>query len=189
MATQGYDPHLTLARFYFGKQDITDSEMLKAKSVIGYCVEHQLHSVKTSLLSRFSEIILKERGKALLIFSSHEADLVQGLLDCLDLYHPYSAYTDPRSIQGSQTGGIYDHFKGGVYLIRGHSLWASGNGEPVVEYLSMLFGTKHTRLVSQWCEVVKWPDGKYRSRFVYRGADLTVPEPKFKVSSPLRPAS
>ena len=45
----------------------------------------------------------------------------------------------------------------------------------------MVFGTDHTRFVREWCEVVQWPDGKYRSRFVYRGPDLTTPAPQFKV--------
>lgn len=80
--------------------------------------------------------------------------------------------------------GIYDHFKGGVYLVRGVSSWASGNGEPVVEYTSMVFGTHHVRLLSQWREIVKWPDGEQRGRFVYRGPDLTTPAPSFKVPSP-----
>jgi len=53
-----------------------------------------------------------------------------------------------------------------------------------MEYTSMTYGTPHSRLISQWCEVVKWPDGKYRSRFVYRGPDLHTPEPSYKVPTP-----
>jgi len=82
--------------------------------------------------------------------------------------------------------GIYDHYKGGVYLACGISTWESGScREPVVEYTSMTFGTRHARLLTQWNEMVTWPDGEKRSRFVYRGADLTTPEPSFKVPSPV----
>lgn len=78
--------------------------------------------------------------------------------------------------------GIYDHFKGGIYLATGTSLFVSGEKEvEVVEYISLKSGKKCTRYLWQWNEVVRWPDGKFRSRFVYRGSDLSVPEPSFKV--------
>ncbi len=115
-----------------------------------------------------------------------QADIAQGLLECLNPYQAYSPHTMAASVD-FKMGGLWDHFKGGIYLITGFSSWASGNNEPVVEYLSMLFGTKHTRLVSQWCEVVQWPDKKYRSRFVKRGPDLRTPEPPYKVPSPTSP--
>lgn len=80
--------------------------------------------------------------------------------------------------------GVYDHFKGGVYRLERFSSWASGRGEQVCGYLSMLFGTDHTRYAWEWCDIVEWPDGKYRPRFVYRGPDLRTAEPAFKVPSP-----
>lgn len=83
--------------------------------------------------------------------------------------------------------GIWDHFKGGVYLSQRVGVFASGNDEPMIEYLSMVFGTTHFRLCWEWNEVVMWPDGKYRSRFVYRGKDLREPPPPFKAPTPRLP--
>jgi hypothetical protein len=184
--TPGYDPHLVLARFFFGKSDISEEEMTKTKSVIGFVTEHRSHPEGSTLISRFNQCVADHRGVGSLIISLHEAELAEGLLECLNPYQSYSPFTAPESVT-LQSRGVYDHFKGGVYMIRDFSTWASGNGEKVVEYLSMLFGTKASRLMSQWCEVVRWPDGKYRSRFVYRGPDLRTPEPSFKVPSPLHP--
>lgn len=79
------------------------------------------------------------------------------------------------------THGVYDHFKGGVYLSTDVWEWASGKCEPVVSYISLVYGRKFTRLAHEWQSIVRWPDGQYRSRFVYRGPDLNTPEPSFKV--------
>ncbi len=65
--------------------------------------------------------------------------------------------------------------------MRGFSSWASGKGEKVVVGTSLTYATPHTRFASEWCEVVEWPDHKWRSRFVYRGPDLRVPAPSYKV--------
>lgn len=77
--------------------------------------------------------------------------------------------------------GVYDHFKGGVYLSTDVSEWASGKCEPIVSYISLVYGRKFTRFAHEWQSIVRWPDGQYRSRFVYRGPDLNTPEPPFKV--------
>lgn len=79
--------------------------------------------------------------------------------------------------------GVYDHFKGGVYLVDRVELCADSH-EFRVSYLSLVHATYHSRRASEWNEIVVWPDGKYRSRFVLRGNDLKVPEPSFKVPSP-----
>lgn len=78
--------------------------------------------------------------------------------------------------------GIYDHFKGGVYLLTGFSIWASEpDGKEVVEYTSVTSEKRFARLLEEWVEMVVWPDGQSRPRFVYRGPDLETPEPAFKV--------
>lgn len=79
--------------------------------------------------------------------------------------------------------GVFDHFKGGVYLVE-RLARSADTGEPIVVYLSLHHGTWHTRRLSQWNEVVPWPDGVERARFVYRGPDAEVPEPSFKVTPP-----
>lgn len=102
-----------------------------------------------------------------------QADLIQGLLECL--HRHWVSEAGPR-----MKHGIWDHFKGGVYL--SEDLGMNAAGELEVRYLSLLYGTKHQRRCSQWNEVVQWPDGQYRSRFIYRGVNLESSEPpSFKV--------
>lgn len=80
--------------------------------------------------------------------------------------------------------GVYDHFKGGIYLVDRVELCAD-TSEFRVSYLSLVFATYHSRRANEWNEIVVWPDGKYRSRFVLRGNDLKTPEPPFKVATPV----
>ena len=106
--------------------------------------------------------------------------LTQGLLECLA---PGGTYIHPKALFGYP--GIYDHFKGGVYLLTGFNTWVSRSAEePAVEYLSMVNGRKFSREVSEWCEVVQWPDHMFRQRWVYRGPDLGTVAPPFKVPTP-----
>lgn len=103
-----------------------------------------------------------------------QADNIQALIEAAAT-HGAITKTDPLSF----TQGIYDHFKGGVYKTNKVSRFA--NDELYVDYTSLTYGSDHARFLWEWCEVVKWPDGKYRSRFVYRGPDLRTPEPSYKV--------
>jgi hypothetical protein len=184
MATLGHEPYSTLWFQFFQRGDwdgpasgrpLTPEELAEIKSILSGVLEHRAHPEGSSLVSRFVQGMPKGNW-----LNTQAMELAQGLLECLDPYQAYSPYTNPASIME----GIWDHFKGGVYLKSGQGSWASGNNEPVVEYISMIYGSKHYRLVDQWCEVVQWPDGKYRSRFVYRGPDLHTPAPAYKVPSP-----
>lgn len=185
MTTIGYEPFQLLWDLFQqngnpGSTVLTPEQRKTIGSLVGYVTEHRAHSTLVDLVDRFKQRMLETNGKTL---DPLNEPLVQGILECLDDYQPYSPHTNPESVT-FKMGGIWDHFKGGVYLKTGQGSWASGNGELIVEYLSLIFGTKHYRLASQWCEVVQWPDGKYRSRFVYRGPDLYIPAPSFKVPSP-----
>jgi hypothetical protein len=188
--TPGYDPHNVLWHLFHQTQDrhqnqkgiggcrsLTGPERKQINSIVSYVTEHAMHPKDSTLVARFKAMMLEKNGTSL--GTSDEA-LVQGLLYALDAYKPYSSWTNPENIHL----GIYDHFKGGIYDVHGFSGWSSGHGELVVEYQSMLFATKHTRFASEWCECVQWPDGEYRSRYVYRSKDLTVPAPAFKVPNP-----
>lgn len=93
------------------------------------------------------------------------------------LYKDHGALTMPDPDKFRH--GIYDHFKGGVY--KTNKLGFFANGETYVDYVSLNTGNDCGRFLNEWCEIVKWPDGKLRSRYVYRGKDLAVPEPAFKV--------
>lgn len=117
---------------------------------------------------------LKEWGLSQGLEEFKDAALVQNLC---------SAYLSGWvSMAGfGMTHGIWDHFKGGVYLSQSVVRFAA-TGEPLVVYVSLGNGTMHGRLARDWNEVVKWPDGKYRSRFIHRGPDLSISAPDFKVT-------
>jgi len=173
MATPGYEPYQALWHFFHQSGDFERALTTEERSFIEKVIHTVNESVHRAPVDGFMRL-MHEEGRDL---DPLNRDVVAGLLQCLE---PSGDYSKSEELPL----GIYDHFKGGVYLIKGFSRWASGNGEKVVEYLSMIFGTPHTRLADQWCEVVQWPDGKYRSRFVYRGPDLKSPVPSFKVPSP-----
>jgi hypothetical protein len=110
-----------------------------------------------------------------------QADLIQGLLEAL--HYGWVSEAGP-----GMRHGIWDHFKGGLYCSLGVGRHAE-TGAMEVEYLSLFHATRHHRRCEQWNEVVQWPDGKYRSRFVYRGADLESCDPppfKTQLSDELR---
>lgn len=184
MSTSGLDPWETLIEIYWQghMSPLTVVERRQAKEVIQLCITPFTHTKYQTLMRQRGplEVFLRMRGdrrRADFIEGVPDKILIQGLIQCLwDKMHT------PRF----PPLGIYDHFKGGVYLAQGLSKWASGTGETmvrVVEYISIPDSVKYTRLVSQWREVVQWPDGQYRSRFVFRGApNKNPPVPSFKVT-------
>lgn len=104
-----------------------------------------------------------------------QADLIHGLLEAVICGWVSEAGPGMRH-------GVWDHFKGGLYCSLGVGRHAETDAMEV-EYLSLFHATKHHRRCEQWNEVVQWPDGKYRSRFVYRGADLeSCDPPAFKTT-------
>jgi hypothetical protein len=105
--------------------------------------------------------------------TNEQEQLVEGLFDCLA--HGWVSKAGP----GMQHG-VWDHFKGGLYLSLGIATDAERDCWQV-EYLSLYHATRHHRRVGSWNEVVKWPDGRYRSRFIYRGPTLEADPPSFRV--------
>lgn len=178
MATPGIkDIYVRLASRFFktaADEDVTDKMREHVEALVHGIILIEPETEQASFVSRFVAHMDKSDGVTL---TADETDEVEGILDALNFG---SWIMDPDEL----SLGVYDHFKGGIYMVRGFSSWASGNGERVVEYTSLIHGTHHTRLADQWCEVVQWPDGMYRSRFVYRSPDLTTPAPGFKVPSP-----
>ncbi len=59
----------------------------------------------------------------------------------------------------------YEHFKGGKYRVLFEG-FHSDHKEPVVIYVSMIYGTVWVRPTNEWDEMVEWPDGKMRTRFI-----------------------
>lgn len=192
--TKGYDPYEALWILFHQhgwgllQPKFTEEHRREITSVIEYVHEKRcpitdgdLHPEGSTFVERFMKLM--PEGTALDVLNQ---PMTQGLLECLNPYQGIEPYRNPdRMIHGWDPRGVYDHFKGGVYLLRGLSHWASGEqDERVVEYTSLLHGTHHARKLEEWCSVVEWPDGKYRSRFVFRGVDLCIPPPSFKVPSP-----
>lgn len=103
--------------------------------------------------------------------SAEEVYLARGLLGCMRNNWISEAGPDMKH-------GVWDHFKGGVYLSEGLGL-NTDTDELEVEYLSFIDGARYHRRCSSWNEIVQWPDGAYRSRFVRRH-DPSKP-PEFKV--------
>lgn len=104
-----------------------------------------------------------------------QEQLVEGLFDCKANGWVSNAGPFMRH-------GVWDHFKGGLYMSTGGGQDAE-SGFWQVRYISLYHGTEHHRRAVSWNEVVKWPDGRYRSRFIYRG--LAVCEaPSFRVAAP-----
>jgi hypothetical protein len=181
MATDGFDPFDKLHELFWTRCPLTsvplqDEQDMPFKAIMEAIELYVRADDHQSLLGCW----LKLREECPYVGSNEkrrltveEADLADAMLDCIHM-----GWTPPSR---DMKLGVYDHFKGGVYLVRGFSFWASGHGELVIEYTSLLHGTHHCRLASQWCEAVRWPDGKWRSRFVYRGPDLDTPPPAFKV--------
>jgi hypothetical protein len=61
--------------------------------------------------------------------------------------------------------GIYEHFKGGRYrllMVAKHS----ETEEEMVVYFSFSSGLNFVRPLSMWNEIVEWPNGEKKSRFI-----------------------
>lgn len=62
---------------------------------------------------------------------------------------------------------VYDHYKGGKYLLLFVADDSTNNrdGNKVVIYISLTYGKIYCRDLSEFTELVEWPDGKNRPRF------------------------
>ena len=78
---------------------------------------------------------------------------------------------------GDLLSGMYEHYKGGKYVVLGVAAVSDNNVEEnsklVVVYVS-LDATRpgprmRTRDYAEFVEQVKWPDGEYNYRFKYVG--------------------
>lgn len=70
--------------------------------------------------------------------------------------------------------GRYVHFKGDEYLLFGIAQTHNHNGDLDVVYISLKHGKTVTRPLcfdsreeDAWLDIVEWPDGKERHRFVH----------------------
>jgi len=157
-----------------GDFDPDDFEVLTVKSLVHRVIAECSKAVPmTGDAKVFLRLASDKFGSDYSPPNGNDADTIQGLMDAVGTTFAISPS------EGSIYLGIYDHFKGGVYKANKVSRFA--NDELYVDYTSLTYGTDHGRFLWEWSEVVKWPDGKYRSRFVFRGPDLRTPAPAFKV--------
>lgn len=194
MSTPGIrDIHRRLASHFhcIPESEVTREQRRDTKIVTFSCVTGAEGGVTDRFADRFQKAMGDRGGLTVDAFGE-----VQGLLEMLrfsveksgediTVLDPSRTYSWITEVGPSMPLGIYDHFKGGVYLATGVAHWASGDMEYTVEYVSLLgphAGKKCNRFAWQWAEVVPWPDGKYRSRFVYRGRGDNVPVPPWKVT-------
>lgn len=63
---------------------------------------------------------------------------------------------------------IYEHHKGGKYLVLSVAEESTNarKGNQVVIYVSLTFGKVKCRDLEEFLEIVEWPDGEKRSRFI-----------------------
>ncbi|HEX5774683.1 MAG TPA: DUF1653 domain-containing protein [Candidatus Paceibacterota bacterium] len=63
---------------------------------------------------------------------------------------------------------VYEHHKGGKYLVFGVAEESTNarKGNKVVLYVSLTYGKMKCRDLEEFTEVVEWPDGQRRSRFI-----------------------
>jgi hypothetical protein len=180
MATVGFrHPLLTLIAYYLNcpPEDVRAVQHREVQQIIEGILQQPLlfnAAMWGEAFIKARETFLLGKGYNFPPVGNQTTEQVCGLLEALA--NKWVTETPPQR-------GVYDHFKGGVYFVTDTSLWVSGETpEEAVEYLSATNGRRFTRLAWQWSEVVVWPDGKYRSRFVYRGPNLTDAPPSFKVT-------
>lgn len=182
MATEGFaydDVYRRIAIVATGREDVTPE-------VVFFAERHS--SCMTDYFQKHWNKDCESEGISRISLSKDQWDKLDDLLhfrnraqDILGRYQVLS-YAGP-----DMRHGIYDHFKGGVYVSLDATPWAGEDNWHVVRYLSINYGTPHTRFAHEWNEVVQWPDGAYRSRFIYRGPDLRTPPPSFKVAKEALP--
>ena len=67
--------------------------------------------------------------------------------------------------------GPYIHFKGGEYLVFKEALLLEGPKERMaIVYYEPPNGRAFVRTIREWVDIVKWPDGLYRPRFMKKGS-------------------
>jgi hypothetical protein len=63
---------------------------------------------------------------------------------------------------------VYEHYKGGKYLVLGVAEESTNarTGTQVVIYISLTYGKMKCRDLQEFLELVSWPDGQMKPRFI-----------------------
>lgn len=150
MATPYYDVFPYLASVAFDRPNVHEGEIEQARRAAKVATSFAGGPFCTRF---FEELGVPARA-------GFDEEVVEGLLECV-------ARGDVSNAGWGMAHGVYRHFKHG-HLYRTLSVGrCADTGEPRVGYLSLVDGREHSRRASQWNEVVQWPDGKYRSRFLF----------------------
>jgi hypothetical protein len=61
---------------------------------------------------------------------------------------------------------VYRHYKGGRYRLLTRARLSEDHATPLVVYVSLSHGEIWVRPLSEWDELVEWPDRSWRARYV-----------------------
>lgn len=115
-----------------------------------------LQSVDPPLLQKF--LVLYPPQDPLRKVTVDQDEEAEGLLRCI-WRGDYERSLAPKI-------GPYIHFKGSVYLCYGEAKLLQGPKEEVAMIYSNKEGEMFVRPLQEWIEIVKWPNGLYRPRFI-----------------------
>lgn len=146
------DPYLALACLALAKPlGISEEEIDQTKAVI-----RKLQFEDLPLLQKFLEFYPTQ--KPMRTVTAEAAAEAEGLLQCI-WRGDYDNIVTPES-------GPYVHFKGTTYLCYSKAVLLQGTKEEAVIVYSNTKGEIFVRPLREWIEIVKWPDEKYRPRFI-----------------------
>jgi hypothetical protein len=133
---------------------IQTAVQLRQDPAASRCVKHTIQNLAFNLKL---EIDPKEAKKALTKARFQE---IHDLIDALVRDH----ITAPN---GNFPMGVYKHFKGPTYTFLMEAMHTETE-ERMLVYVSHETGKTCVRPIRMFSEVVRWPDGKYRSRWVLK---------------------
>lgn len=146
------NPYAALACYALGNRNrVTDAEIDEAR---GKALS--LRSKDPPLLQKFLDLYPPQ--DLIRKITDNQTEEAEGLLRCI-WRGDYERALTPKA-------GPYVHFKGSIYICYGKAKLLQGPEEEVAVIYSNKEGEMFVRPLREWAEIVIWPNGLYRPRFV-----------------------